>query len=482
MLTICCRCGKKYQVDDRFAGRRVKCRACGKRIAVPLTQESAAAASGPLSEGVEPPPTAESVQRKGNLSPESPDVPSASAVGVSRVGTASEGATYLVIRPFAKGGMGKISIARDVPLKRDVALKELRDSAADNPDSRQRFVAEAEITGQLEHPGVVPVYALGMDDHGKPFYAMRFVEGPTLHQAIEQYHKAPTAAELRKLLRPFVMVCHTMAYAHDRGVIHRDIKPANIMLGAFGETLVMDWGLAKPLASGDSPESTVGDVAQQQLAARPEVTAPGRILGTPAYMPPEQASGKVDELGPAADIYSLGAVLYQVLTGKPAYRGSSSAEVIEQVRAAPPPRPSSVCPNVPRALEAICLRAMARQAQDRYPNATALAEDVQRWLDDEPVSAYTERRVEQVYRWSRKHKAAVVSGVVSLVLLILVSSVAFAAVAWEHAKTRAAERLAADYRQQAADNERSDAEQLARRRRKRQDWLGQSRRRDTKGR
>ena len=473
MLTISCRCGKKYQVDERFAGRRVKCRACGKRIAVLLAQKSATSASRPVVEGAEPPPAAEIAQRKDDLLPqpaagdaaphESPEASSASVVGISPVGAASEGATYRVIRPFAKGGMGKISIARDIPLKRDVALKELRDSAADNPDSRQRFVAEAEITGQLEHPGVVPVYALGIDDQGKPFYAMRFVEGPTLQQAIEHLHKSPTAAELRMLLRPFVMVCHTMAYAHDRGVIHRDIKPANIMLGKFGETLVMDWGLAKPLATGDSPESTVGDVAQRQLAERPEVTAPGRIMGTPAYMPPEQASGKVDELGPAADIYGLGAVLYQVLTGKPAYQGGSSTEVIEKVRAAPPPPPSSVCPSVPRALEAICLRAMARQAQDRYPSATALAEDVQHWLDDEPVCAYAEPRVEQVYRWSRKHKAAVVSGVVCLILLILVSAVAFAVIAWERAKTRAAERLADDYRQQAVDHDQraSNAEQLA---------------------
>jgi serine/threonine protein kinase len=461
MLTITCRCGKKYQIDDRFAGRRVKCRACGKRIALPLAQESATSASLPEMEGATPPPGAESAQRKDDLSPqpivgdaaphESPEAPLASAVGVSPVGAPSEGAHYLVIRPFAKGGMGKISIARDLLLKRNVALKELRDSAAENPGSRQRFVAEAEITGQLEHPGVVPVYALGIDDHGKPFYAMRFVEGPTLQQAIEHFHEAPTATGLRELLRPFVMACHTMAYAHDRGVIHRDLKPANIMLGKFGVTLVMDWGLAKPLATGDSPESTVGDVAQRQLAERPEVTARGRIMGTPAYMPPEQASGKVDELGPAADIYGLGAVLYQVLTGKPAYKGGSSAEIIEKVRAAPPPKPSRVGPSVPRALEAICLRAMARQAHDRYPSATALAEDVQHWLDDEPVSAYAEPRVEQVYRWSRKHKAAVVSGVVCLILLILVSAVAFAAIAWERAKTRAAERLADDYAQQAAD-------------------------------
>ena len=173
--------------------------------------------------------------------------------------------------------MGKISIARDEPLKREVALKELLEAASANELCRRRFVDEAEITGQLEHPGVVPVHALGTDRQGRPFYVMRLVRGGTLKEVIDEYQRSPTVAALRALLRRFVMVCQTMAYAHNRGVIHRDLKPTNIMLGNFGETLVMDWGLAKPLAGGETPDSTVGDLAQALLPDRPDVTALVRL-------------------------------------------------------------------------------------------------------------------------------------------------------------------------------------------------------------
>ena len=172
----------------------------------------------------------------------------------AEVPKSSDWAHYNIIRLFAEGGMGKISIARDEPLKRDVALKELLEAASTDELCRRRFVDEAEITGQLEHPGVVPVHALGTDRQGRPFYVMRLVRGGTLKEAIDEYQRSPTVAGLRALLRRFVMVCQTMAYAHNRGVIHRDLKPTNIMLGNFGETLVMDWGLAKLVAGGDTPE------------------------------------------------------------------------------------------------------------------------------------------------------------------------------------------------------------------------------------
>ncbi|MGH7137437.1 MAG: serine/threonine-protein kinase, partial [Pirellulales bacterium] len=405
---------------------------------------------------------------------------------------------YSLLRAVARGGMGRVSIARDDALKRDVALKELLDGAADSPDSQRRFVAEAEITGQLEHPGVVPIYALGADKHGNPFYTMRFVKGQTLQDAIDAYHRssdcgagvppaakeaggtpasqrskeaggtpAPQAAELKSLLRRFVMVCQTVAYAHNRGVIHRDLKPANIMLGRFGETLVMDWGLAKPVDDGKSAGSTIGVLAHQQLAGRPDLTGSDAVVGTPAYMPPEQASRKVAELGPAADVYSLGAVLYHLLTGAPPYSGSSSGEVLEKVRSSSPARPSAVCRGVPRALEAICLKAMARRPKARYPSAAELAESVERWLDDEPVEAYREPLAERLYRWSRKHKTGVVSGIISLLMVTLIGSAAIVIIQRERDKARVFERIAADYAQDAADadqrakDKEAEAERLA---------------------
>ena len=220
---------------------------------------------------------------------------------------------YTVLRPHAKGGLGVVSIARDEELGREVAFKELRDSLADDTEAQSRFVLEAAITGTLEHPGIVPIYGLGHDANGRPFYAMRFIRGESLKRAIADYHCQPGRnksehsgerhVRYRKLLSCFIAVCQAMQFAHSRQVIHRDIKPANIMLGEFGETLVVDWGLAKAAGSAgrDLPElraASSGSSVPTQM---------GTVIGTPAYMSPEQAAGQHDQVGPASDIYSLGA-------------------------------------------------------------------------------------------------------------------------------------------------------------------------------
>lgn len=257
-----------------------------------------------------------------------------------------------------------------------------------------------------------------------------------------------------------------MAYAHERGIIHRDLKPANIMLGPFGETLVMDWGLAKPVRDGESNESTLGDVAQQQLAAG-GVTQGDCVVGTPAYMPPEQARGKTAELGVAADIYSLGAVLYHLLTGVPPYSGASSGEVLEQVKTAAPPDPSALRRGVPRALEAVCLKAISRRPKARYPTALALAESVQHWLDDEPVEAYAEPRLERAYRWSRKHKSAVATAAICLTLLLVFGGVGTVLYMRQRDKANLLERVAGEYEREAAEakvrasEKEAEAERLA---------------------
>ena len=170
----------------------------------------------------------------------------------------------------ARGGIGVVSVAFDAELQREVALKQIKSESADDPDSRARFLLEAEVTGRLEHPGIVPVYGLGFDGQGRPYYAMRFVRGITLDEAIATFHKADSAGgrdprertlELRQLLGRFVSVCHTMAYAHSRGVLHRDLKPANVLLGPYNETLIVDWGLAKVLGRADAPIAPVPEVA-----------------------------------------------------------------------------------------------------------------------------------------------------------------------------------------------------------------------------
>ena len=330
---------------------------------------------------------------------------------------------FRLLQKVAEGGMGCVSLAEDCTLKRRVVIKEIRDQLAQHPTARSRFLSEARITGQLEHPGVVPVYALGVDSKGRPFYAMRRVQGRTLEEAIAEYHQDRSSPKLRALLRRFVAVCQTVAYAHTRGVIHRDLKPANIMLGNFGETLVLDWGLARPVADGASVDSTLGDMAHAKAEQRPQMTSPGDVIGTPAYMSPEQAQGQQSPLGPCSDVYSLGAVLCQILSGHPPHTGRSSKEILEKARTAEPALLADSATFVPRPLAAICQHAMARQPSDRYSDALMFAADVQRWLDDEPVTACREPFLQRIWRWSRHHKAATVGTVSALICVVIAVSI-----------------------------------------------------------
>ncbi len=341
------------------------------------------------------------------------------------------GLRFQVLRPHARGGLGEVFVAHDCELNREVALKEMQDEFAADAASRARFLLEAEITGGLEHPGIVPVYGLGQYADGRPFYAMRFIQGDSLEEAIRRFHVADKAGrdpgeqslELRRLLARFVAVCEAVAYAHSRGVLHRDLKPANVMLGAYGETLVVDWGLAKALTSPARSANKVDGLGEAPLrpqsAGNVAATQPGSVLGTPAYMSPEQAAGRLDQIGPATDIYGLGATLYCLLTGRAPFADKDRGELLRRVQRSELVALRQVHGAIPRGLEAICLKAMALRPEERYPSAKALAEDVEHWLADEPVSAEREPVWARAGRWARHHRP-LVAGLSALLLAVLV--------------------------------------------------------------
>ncbi len=278
----------------------------------------------------------------------------------------------------ATGGMGQIWKAHDPKLNREVAIKELRPELAADRQIRERFVREARLMGQLTHPGIVPIHLVGENECGTPYYVMKFVHGRTLEDAISAYHQQPTPLAFRDLLRHFGDICQTIGFAHTQSVIHRDLKPSNIMLGDFGETLVLDWGLAKWLEPGSSTPSVLDIPAVDQ-----GLTQAGQILGTPAYISPEQINGH--PAGPLTDIYALGVILYEILVGRCPYQGADTLEVLLQVRKGQVSAPSQLRDDIPRGLEAVCLKAMAYHPSDRYQTAADLARAVEGWLADELV-------------------------------------------------------------------------------------------------
>ena len=338
------------------------------------------------------------------------------------------GERFRIIRPHAAGGLGEVFLAHDNELHRDVALKEIKARYADVPTSRLRFLLEAEVTGGLEHPGIVPVYGLGQYSDGRPFYAMRFIRGDNLKQAIDRFHStdfsakpAERSVEFRNLVGRMIDVANAIEYAHRRRVLHRDLKPGNIMIGKYGETLVVDWGLAK-IHYDDSPsDEPILDVPSGSSDATQ--STPGQLLGTPAYASPEQADGRLNEMGATSDVYSLGATLYQILTGESAFTGREVREVVEKVKSGDFRKPTDVDGSIPRALEAVCLKAMALESKDRYRSAAAMAADLELWLADEPVSVFREPIAVRMARWLRRHRTWVAGGATAAVVTLVALTV-----------------------------------------------------------
>ena len=403
---------------------------------------------------------------------------------------------YPLVTNFARGGLGQIWMANDSRLRREVAFKELLPSALKNRNALERFLEEAQITGQLEHPSIVPIYDIGYQENGTPFYAMKLVRGETMEKEIEALHQLPRDSPewtlaFRKLIANFIDICNAMAFAHNRGVLHRDLKPLNVMIGAFGETLVLDWGLAKVMdiepvgdevpittstkdlgpddqtivesgatglqtgtAVAEPPTggvSTAGvskdgasvggqsqfsgsfgstrKMVQTDVRSRGSQTMMGSVMGTPAYMPPEQAAGKLDELDARTDIYSLGGILYKLLTNHQPIARGKIREVLKNVKEGNIIPPREHDPTIGKPIEAICMKALATDREDRYASALNIVEDVEAWLADEPVSCYEDPWMVKAKRWAKRHRS-----IVNSVAAVSVTAVAALGISsWSHA-------------------------------------------------
>jgi WD40 repeat protein len=314
---------------------------------------------------------------------------------------------YALGEEHARGGLGRIVRALDRRLDRQVAVKEI---LGGGQQAARRFVREARLTARLQHPSIVPVHEAGRWPTGEPFYAMKLVAGRSLKEIIDE---RASLDERLALLPNVLAVAEAIAYAHAQRVIHRDLKPSNVLVGEFGETVVVDWGLAKDLAeTAEEPELAAGPY---RTASDASLTVVGHVIGTPAYMPPEQARGEVvDE---RADVYALGALLYHVLAGRPPYEGTDSAAILSAVLGGVPEPLARRQPGVPRDLATIVAKAMARDPAARYPSARELADDLRRFQTGQLVTARAYSRISLLTRWMRRHAAPVAVGLVALVVL-----------------------------------------------------------------
>jgi len=363
---------------------------------------------------------------------------------------------YVFEDEVARGGMGVIYRVFDKDARRRLALKVmLDDSVAQGPDdaSLGRFLEEAQVTSQLDHPGIVPVHEIGVDGEGRTYFTMKLVKGEDL-RAIFARVADPDDEDWTqtRALNVLLRVCEALAYAHDRGVIHRDLKPGNVMVGKYGEAYVMDWGLAKVAGQEDHPrpqlrldESSLLTTDRKDAAETPDspiLTLDGAVIGTPAYMPPEQACGRVEEIGPQADVYAMGATLYHLLSGRMPYcppgERLSARTILGLVVHGPPPSVAKLAPRAPAEVVAICEKAMSREITDRYPDMTALAADLRAFVEQRVVAAYETGAWAELRKWVLRNKGLAATGAAALVAVLALSGWALL----ERAAARKSERIA----------------------------------------
>jgi tetratricopeptide (TPR) repeat protein/tRNA A-37 threonylcarbamoyl transferase component Bud32 len=344
-----------------------------------------------------------------------------------------------------RGGQARVLVVLDRRLGREVARKELPPAEAPGAQASQdgrtraaeaRLVREATITGQLEHPGIVPVYDLGENPDGRPYYLMRLLRGETLARRLKG---SAGLAERLRLLGQYWDVCNAVAYAHSRGVVHRDIKPENVMLGSFGETVVLDWGLAKARGQEDVRGRDLED-RLQRLGRAPtdsSSTLAGSVLGTPAYMSPEQASGEVERIDERSDVWSLGAMLYELLSGRTPHQGATPYEIVGKAIQSEVQPVRALCPEAPVELAAIAEKALQRDPAARYPSARELAEEISAYMTGGRVRAHAYRPWELLRRFAARHKAVLSVAALALLILAGVGAWSFVRIAAERDQAQA---------------------------------------------
>jgi serine/threonine protein kinase/Flp pilus assembly protein TadD len=357
-------------------------------------------------------------------------------LGLESVRQMLDASKYKVLTTIARGGMGVVMQARDVRLRRTVAMKVMKTSNQFSRENVLRFIDEAQVTGQLEHPNIVPIYEIGLDEHGETFYTMKYVRGTTLDEVLRGLRhgneRVVAKYPLGTLLTIFQKICDGVAYAHSKGVVHRDLKPENVMIGSYGEVLVMDWGLAKNTTGGE--REVMGSVNkltdQQVIEGRGFQTLHGLVVGTPPYISPEQARGELDKIDPRSDVYVLGGILYAILCLRAPVVGSTIAEIIDNILASnikPPssfnalPKPGRGAPQppeaesiqlphmpggrIPESLSAVAMKAMAADPEARYQTVEEMQKDIAAFTGGFATKAERAGLGKQILLWAARHKS-----------------------------------------------------------------------------
>ena len=373
---------------------------------------------------------------------------------------------YRVEEEVARGGMGAIHRVFDEDLRRNLAMKVIldldkpgdggRERSPPNERRLARFLEEAQVAGQLDHPGIVPVHELGLDDQGRLYFTMKMVKGRSLREVYELVSAEEDGWNLTRAIGLLQKVCEAMAYAHDKRVLHRDLKPANVMIGRFGEVFVMDWGLSRVLGRDDSKDirirprhdplpSVVDTERLEQKAGRPDsplYTMDGDVVGTPAFMSPEQANGQLDRIGPASDIYGVGAMLYQLLARRMPYVSPDTPvnnyAILSRVQDGPPRPIHEVAADTPVELQSICEKAMTREIADRYASMSEMADDLRAYVENRVVTAHRTGVTAELSKWIVRNQALAVCVASIIVLVIGGAALASWSEADKHSRLQAA--------------------------------------------